>query len=78
MLIYVTFGQGHAHHVNNQTFDHNCIASIDCKNHTEAREIAFGCFGPKFCTSHDPLEMTHTELEKMLSYYPRGVIPLNY
>lgn len=62
---YITFGQDHTHRINGKTFDCDCVAEVDLPEE-EARQI----FMPKFCFSY-------TDLSRVdLSYYPRGVIPL--
>lgn len=71
MNIYITFGQVHTHRVNNQTFDCNSVALIVANTHEEGRQRAVEAFGLKFCRSFTELE------EVSMSFYPRGVIPLD-
>lgn len=75
MKIYITFGQAHAHRVNNQTFDKDSVAEIQCKDHAHGREIAFDLFGPKFCFSYEEHEIKRKE--KFMSFFPRGIIKAN-
>ncbi len=45
---YITFGQEHAHRVNNHTFDKDSVGIIKARNESDARDIAFELFGQKF------------------------------
>lgn len=69
--IYITFGQVHAHRVNNQTFDKDSVAAITCEDHEDGRRIANELFGDKFCFSYDEMP------PKKLAYFPRGIIDAN-
>ena len=69
MKIYITFGSGHFHTVNGKTFDKDCVAVIECEDHSDGREKAFEYFGPQFCTSH--VEET---IVTIMKYFPRGQI----
>ncbi len=75
MNIIITFGQGHAHHVNGKLFHPNNVAVIKCESHTEGREIAFEAFGPKWCFSHDEEVF---DKEGRIKYFPEGKVPLNF
>jgi hypothetical protein len=68
MKIYITFGQSHKHTVNGILFDHNTIASIECKTHSDGRDIAFQLFGEKFCTSYE------NEIFESLHLFPKGIV----
>ena len=69
-LIYITFGQEHAHSVNGKTFDKNCVATIECLSEIEGRDKAFKYFGPKWCFSYFDKQFD----KNMMSFYPRGLI----
>ena len=73
MKIYITFGQAHKHTVNGVLFDRDTVASIECENHSDGRDIAFQLFGEKFCTSYE------NEIYTTLHCYPKGIVevPLN-
>jgi hypothetical protein len=73
MKTYVTFGQCHAHRVNNQTFDKDCVAVIKAPTADEGREIAFELFKGKFFTTYGESEFDMTSMR----YYPRGFINAN-
>lgn len=68
---YFTFGQSHAHRVNNFTWDCHVVCLIRAKNGDIARELMHGAFGPKWAFQYDSLEAVHLE------YYRRGVQALN-
>jgi len=77
MAIYITFGSGHKHTVDDVEYDSNCVASIECDNETEGREVAFKLFGPQFCTSYTESSFARFfEDSKLLlnRYFPRGII----
>ena len=66
---YVTFGQVHVHSVNGKTFDKNCVAEIEAESHEEAHNYAMKTFDKKFHNCHP-----ESELERVIKYYPRGII----
>lgn len=70
---YVTFGQGHAHHIAGKTFDPNCVGVIKASGYIQARNICFKTFGAKFCflKANKPTE------EDIEQFYPRGFINVN-
>jgi hypothetical protein len=70
---YVTFGQIHAHHVNNVTFDKDSIAVIQCDNSEHGRQLAFELFGKKFCFVYHEGEFD----QDCMRYFPRGYIKAN-
>lgn len=70
MKMYVTFGQSHAHRLNGQTLDCNCVAVIECLDMRDGRDKAFEYFGSKFCFTYTD----DTWDESKLSYFPRGYI----
>ncbi len=72
MILYISFGQIHVHSINGKTLDKDCIAAIKCDNYEEGRAKAFEWFEGKF--AFDYLEMS----DETLSYFPRGIIPVNF
>lgn len=74
MKTYVTFGQVHAHSVNGETFDKDCVAVIEADSPAEGRALAFEYFGPKFCFSYPEEHFDHGSMH----YFPRGFIPVNF
>lgn len=73
MEVIITFGQIHAHRVNNQTFDKDCVAVIKCNDHSHGRKLAFELFGDKWyqCVPREDWYDT------WMMYYPRGYIEAN-
>ena len=67
---YVTFGQDHKHVIGDATFDKDCIATIECNNAREGRQLAVDNFGEKFCTTYHENEFP----EDSLKYFPRGFL----
>lgn len=65
---YFSFGQAHAHRVNNITLDKDCIVRIHAKNSEEARQKMFDLFGNKWAMQYDE--------KPVMSYFPRGVFDL--
>lgn len=74
MKTFVTFGQDHAHVVNGNTFDKDCVAVIESGSAAEGRTLAFEYFGPKFCFEYPEAEFDHD----ILRHFPRGLIPVNF
>jgi hypothetical protein len=69
---YVTFGQGHVHHVAGETLDHDSVAVYEAASYSEGREKAFELFGDKFFTDYHAQEWK----EENLHYFPRGYVEL--
>ena len=74
MQIYISFGQVHAHRVNNKTFDCNTLAEISCESHKHGRELAFEYFGDKFFSSYTEAEIADPEFMK---WFPHGILKAN-
>jgi len=72
MKVYITFGQVHVHSVNGITFDKDCVALIEAEDEFDGRKKAFEYFGDKWFSSCME-EKINTEF---LSYFPRGIIPV--
>ena len=70
---YITFGQVHTHSHNGKTLDKDCVGVINAKDHSEARELAFKWFGPKFATTYEEEDIDET----FMFLFPRGLIELN-
>lgn len=64
---YFSFGQAHAHSVNNTTFDRDCIVKITAP---VPRDVMTQHFGKQWAFEYD-------ELPDM-KYYPRGVFELAF
>ncbi len=71
MKMYISFGQDHAHRVNNKTFDCDSICEIKCADHADGRKKAFEAFGPEFMTDYP-----ESKINEIMQYFPRGIIPL--
>jgi hypothetical protein len=72
--MHVTFGQIHVHHINDQTFDKNCVAVIIAHSIKECNRIAFEVFEGKF---HEHVDAKQWDESKM-KYFPRGYIVMRY
>jgi len=73
---YVTFGQVHAHRVNDYTFDKDSVAVIQAKDFADGRKIAFELFSNKWAFFY-----TEDDIEKddnFMKFYPRGQHPANF
>jgi len=70
---YITFGQGHAHHIDGKLFHPNLVGIIKAEDHKRAREIAFECFGDKFCFTYSEKDFN---FDSML-YFPDGFLEVN-
>lgn len=68
MKFYITFGQGHAHSVNDKTFDKDCVCTYECKDQADGDRIAWEMFDGVF---HE-----HSTKMPPMEYYPRGLINL--
>ena len=68
---YITFGQVHVHSVNGKTFDKDSLCENEAESNREAHDRAMDVFNGVFhhCKGED-------QLEKLLPYYPRGIIKL--
>jgi len=73
MKIYITFGQVHAHSVNGKTFDKDSVAAISCNSYADGRKKAFEYFDNKFHNAYVEEDIN----EKLLSYFPRGIIEVD-
>jgi hypothetical protein len=73
MKTFVTFGQSHAHRVNNETFDCNCVAVIHHGATEDGRALAFDLFGGRFCFEYSEEEFDMSTM----AYFPRGFIDAN-
>ncbi|MDR1346820.1 MAG: hypothetical protein LBJ63_00080 [Prevotellaceae bacterium] len=67
---YVTFGQGHTHHVNGKTLDKDTVAVLSAQNSNQGREKAFELFGAEFCFEYFDSEWK----EENLKYFPKGYV----
>ena len=74
MKVYITFGQIHVHRVNGVTLDADCVACFNSQHDMRgpAREQIYELLEGKFhMTYYDELP------EKVLQYYPRGVVEVD-
>ncbi len=67
---YFTFGQSHVHSVAGKTYDKDCVVEIKSMEREDARDVMFETFGEKW--SHE-----YGEMPPDMSYFPRGIFPLN-
>jgi len=67
---YISFGQVHKHYFGNILFDKNCVALIEAKEESIARERAFQLFGDKWCSIYKKEELN----PDFIDMFPRGVI----
>lgn len=65
---YFTFGQSHAHRVNNIIFDKDCVVEIEAEDYGSAREKMFDNFNDKW-------SFQYVEIPDM-GYFPRGIFKL--
>jgi len=72
MKIYVTFGQGHKHILNEKLFDKNCVAVFEAESPVKGRAKAFELFG-KYFSGEYPEDKWNDE---WMSFYPRGYIEI--
>ena len=70
MKTYVTFGQNHAHDVNGQTFDKDCVAVIEAEDADAGRDLAFEIFGAKFGVSYSDDNWDAS----IMRFFPRGLM----
>jgi len=73
MTFYITFGQGHAHHVGGKLFHPNLVGTIRADNMIEARKIAFEYFGAKFCFMYSEDDFDF----KSMTFFPDGFLEVN-
>jgi hypothetical protein len=74
MKVYFTFGQDHAHRVNNVTLDKDIVAVVEAPTETEARELVWDWFGGgKFAFSYPEDKWDEDDMK----YFPRGYAYLN-
>lgn len=75
--LYVTFGWGHTHCIQNLVLDKDCVAMIDNTNQDEIHAYFNGIYSRCFTKKEFVKNMTPEKLEM---YYPRGIIhvPENY
>ena len=72
MRVLITFGQGHAHRVNGQTLNKDCVAVIECNNYEHGRELAFEYFNGVFHNCYEEGK----EPKDLMKYFPRGKIQI--
>ena len=70
MKSYVTFGQAHAHAINGQVFDKDCVAVIEHEKDYQGREKAFELFGQKWGWIYSEENFNND----VMKFYPRGFI----
>lgn len=68
MKFYITFGQIHVHSVGGTTFDKDCVAEIEAVDVNKAWEKIEEAFGMKWSRMHERIPD--------MSFYPRGILPL--
>lgn len=70
-LIFVTFGQIHAHRVNGRTFDADVVAAV-----RGDRKEVFELFGDQFMTTYDEVHIRDPG-ENVMQYYSRGILAVD-
>ena len=70
----VTFGQQHAHRVNNLTFDKDSVAVVKAENETEARKFCFEVFKNEY---HNCTLEKYFDNNNRLQWFPRGKMEAN-
>ena len=66
---YVTFGYGHKHVIDGQTFDKDLVGTIFAEDYAEAQGRCFAAFGSRFCFLQ--------EEEPDMRFFYRGFHPVN-
>lgn len=72
---YITFGQLHTHSVHGRTFDKDCVAEFEGRDHIEIREKAFKYFGDQWHNCYDEPSIKAAD-NRIMKYFPRGIIPV--
>lgn len=65
----VTFGQEHAHRINNYTFDKDSVAIVEAMDINEAQRIALDIFNKEFFIVRSEKNF---DKEGYIKYFPRG------
>jgi len=71
----ITFGQDHAHRVNDTTFDKDCVAVVKAETEGEAHRWAMEAFDRKF---HRCIPEEYFNEEGYAKHFPRGKFPANF
>ena len=66
MKIYITFDEGHTHHINGIQYDQTCVAIIDAVSMLDGLRLAEAHFQDKYGMVYD-LESFRTSGKDMLS-----------
>jgi hypothetical protein len=72
---YLTFGQVHHHELFDKELDRDTVAMIPAEDYQAGRRKAFRYFEDKYCWFYDEEEF-NTNREKLLSYFPKGIVEL--
>lgn len=65
---FISFGQGHIHYLNGETFDKNCIIKINADNLYEAVKKTQNLFGDKYSRIYKE--------KPNMRYFPRGIMEI--
>lgn len=69
MKFYASFGQEHAHRINNQTYDLDSLLLVGAPDVISARLAIHELTGGHWCGTY-----TEEELPGVLHYFPRGIL----
>ena len=72
---WVSFGQAHTHRVSNHTIDKDCLVELTAESKEAAHDKAMEMFNKIFHRVYD-IPADAKEKNKLLSYFPRGIIKL--
>lgn len=74
MLVFVTFGQVHAHSINGKTVDKDCVAVFGTMSEEDVRQLLHDCYRNEYATTYTQ----ETWEEGMLAYFPRGYVFVDF
>jgi hypothetical protein len=69
MKFYISFGQAHAHRINNRTFDCDSLLLVEAPDEISARIGMNTEISNRWCGIYK-----EEDLVEMIGYYPRGIL----
>ena len=69
MNFYISFGQAHAHRINNRTYDCDSLMLVQADDEIAARLHVHKLTGGRWCGTYKA-----EDLPTVLGFFPRGVI----